>query len=280
MNSSSSVVAIVTRARPHLWRSVCTGVLLMAALTSRADAETTAELDDAAARLQYAFYTGDAHALERVLLLIEGFESGGGLAAAKSYQLAYGHWKLAQLFLDPSAEERPGSTAKSPAAKSVQACIRHARAAIAQNATARNAGMAEAYAIEAACDGLSSSSRAMGPWPAACARNRSLRTAMSLAPDNPRVQLVDVLCARNAADIDPAPSDQLRAVVASFEAAPPAGSGEADWGHVEALTLLGASYLKRGDSLAARDALERALVLAPDYRLAQKLLQTAATRPQ
>jgi hypothetical protein len=32
--------------------------------------------------------------------------------------------------------------------------------------------------------------------------------------------------------------------------------------------------------VAARDVLERALVLAPDYRQAQKLLQTAANRPR
>ena len=44
--------------------------------------------------------------------------------------------------------------------------------------------------------------------------------------------------------------------------------------------MLGESYLQRGDPVAARDALERALVLAPDYRQAHKLLQTAATRPR
>jgi Tfp pilus assembly protein PilF len=49
---------------------------------------------------------------------------------------------------------------------------------------------------------------------------------------------------------------------------------------VEALTTLGETYLQRGDPVAARDALERALVLAPDYRQAQQLLQAAATRPR
>ena len=38
-------------------------------------------------------------------------------------------------------------------------------------------------------------------------------------------------------------------------------------------------YLQRGDPVAARDALERALVIAPDYREAQELLQTAADAP-
>jgi len=68
--------------------------------------------------------------------------------------------------------------------------------------------------------------------------------------------------------------------VSSFEGAPPARPGKPDWGQVEALTMLGETYLQRGDPVAARDALERALVMAPDYRQAQQLLQSAATRPR
>jgi Tfp pilus assembly protein PilF len=106
-----------------------------------------------------------------------------------------------------------------------------------------------------------------------------LRTAAGLAPENPRVKLVQAICA-SAKDPDPAATDRWRAVVASFEAAPPSRPGKPDWGHVEALTMLGETYLQRGDPVAARDALERALVLAPDYRQAQQLLQTAAARPR
>ena len=106
-----------------------------------------------------------------------------------------------------------------------------------------------------------------------------MRTAAGLAPDNPRVKLVQAMCAPSTA-VDPAAVDRWRAVVASFEAAPPSRPGKPDWGHVEALTMLGETYLQRGDTVAARDALERALVLAPDYRQAQQLLQAAATRPR
>lgn len=60
----------------------------LAAVAASAGAESPAEFDDAAARMQFAFYTGDSRALEEVLIEIAGFEVGGGLAAAKSYQLA------------------------------------------------------------------------------------------------------------------------------------------------------------------------------------------------
>jgi hypothetical protein len=137
--------------------------------------------------------------------------------------------------------------------------------------------MADAYAIEALCDNFSASSPGGGSI--GCARSKSLRTALSLGGENPRVHFVESLCSSDA-EGDPAAIDRWRAVVARFEAAPPSQPGKPDWGHAEALTLLGETYLKRGEMVAARDVLERALVLAPDYRQAQKLLQTAATRPK
>jgi tetratricopeptide (TPR) repeat protein len=106
-----------------------------------------------------------------------------------------------------------------------------------------------------------------------------MRTALTLGPENPRVHFINALCAPSE-EGDPVAIDRWRAVVAKFEAAPPSQPGKPDWGHAEALTLLGDSYLKRGEMVAARDVLERALVLAPDYRQAQQLLKTAAIRPR
>lgn len=265
MNCSSTTARVVHGGVRRSWQGSRVVAALFVTVGSIAGA-TTAELDDAASRMQYAFYTGDARTIEAMLTLIEGFDVDPGLAAAKSYQLAYGSWKLAQLYADP-AEERPRSNAKSLAAKTARACVQHARVVIRQDDSA-----AEAYAIEAVCDGFSPSSGR-----SACARSGSLRTALSLAPDNPRVQLIRSLC--SGAVADPGALDRWRAVVMAFESAPPSRSAASDWGQVEALTLLGESYLLRGDAVAARDVLERALVLAPDYRRAQKLLQGAAARP-
>jgi tetratricopeptide (TPR) repeat protein len=279
MNCSATIGRVVVRSMSK-WgaRALRSGLLLGAVFAPAAQAETMAEIDDAAARMQYAFYTGDARAIEEVLALIEGFEVEPGLAAPKSYQLAYGYWKLAQLYLEPQTEGRPHPTAnanavKSSAVKAAQTCAQHAKAGIQQDSR-----MAELYAVEAACEGFSTVARS-GGGSASCARSKSLKTALALEPENPRIKLIEALCATQIAS-DPASSDRWRAVVASFEAAPPSRPGKPDWGHVEALTLLGDSYLQRGDNIAARDALERALVLAPDYRQAQTLLQTAATRPR
>lgn len=243
--------------------------LLLAAAAS-ASAESTAEFDDGVARLQFAFYTGDSRALEEMLVELAGFEVDAGLGAAKSYQLAYGNWKLAQLLADPQGE-RARAASKSSASKAAKSCVQHARDAI-----AKDPRMADIYAIEAVCDTFSPGA-ASGS--SACARNRSMRTALTLGAENPRVQFINVSCLPDG-EGDPAALERWRAVVAKFEAAPPSQPGKPDWGHAEALTLLGQSYLKHGEMVAARDVLERALVLAPDYRQAQKLLQTAANRPR
>jgi hypothetical protein len=236
-----------------------------------APAASTAEFDDVVARLQFAFFTGDTRALDEMLRELANVEVDGALTAAKSYQMAYGHWKLAQLLSDPESERAQAQIKTSPG-KAAKSCVQHARDAI-----AKDPRMADIYAIEAVCDTFSPNLATNGS--SACMRNKSMRTAMTLGGENPRVQFINALCSPDAAG-DPAAIERWRAVVAKFEAAPPSQPGKPDWGHAEALTLLGQCYLKRGEMVAARDVLERALVLAPDYRQAQKMLQTAANRPR
>ncbi|HEY0684920.1 MAG TPA: tetratricopeptide repeat protein [Steroidobacter sp.] len=243
---------------------------LLLAATS-ATAESTAEFDDAVARLQFAFYTGDSRGLEEVLGELGEFEVDAGLNAAKSYQLAYGNWKLAELLGNPQ-DERARTSSRTTASKAAKTCVQHARDAI-----GKDSRIADIYAIEAVCDTFSPGPAKNGS--SACARSKSMRTALTLGAENPRVQFINALCAPEV-EGDPAALERWRTVVAKFEAAPPSQPGKPDWGHAEALMLLGQSYLKRGEMVAARDVLERALVLAPDYRQAQKLLQTAANRPK
>ena len=104
----------------------CLLLPLLLATAAPVAAETTAELDDAVARMQFAFYTADTRPLEEMLSVLAGFEVDASLAAAKSYQLAYGNWKLAQLYSEP-LDERPRPNAKSNATKAAKACVQHAR---------------------------------------------------------------------------------------------------------------------------------------------------------
>jgi tetratricopeptide (TPR) repeat protein len=243
-----------------------------------AHADAVAELDDAAARLQYAFYTGDARDLEEVLALLDRLEASATLLPMKEYYSAYGNWKLAQLHAQESTRGSAGASAsRSAAGKAAQACVKHSEAAIKGDAR-----LDEAHAINAVCASFGTGLNPLGqPSFGGCARSKALRTAQQIAPDNPRIMLIEAICLGGSdAAAATASFDKLRDTIRAFEAAAPSRPGRPDWGQAEALVLLGQSYLQRGDSLAARDAIERALVLAPDYRKAQELLHPAATRPR
>jgi tetratricopeptide (TPR) repeat protein len=242
-----------------------------------AQADATAELDDAAARLQYAFYTADARHLEEVLALVDRMQIPSTLTAMKDYYAAYGQWKLAQLYSDDSVRGTVAGGARAAASKAAQACVKRS-----EEAFKLEPRMDEAYAINAVCAAFGPGLRLLDrPAFSGCARSKPMRTAQQLGADNPRVMLIEAIClGGNDAAASTAMFDKLRDALLAFESAAPSRPGQPDWGQAEALVLLGQSYLKRGDSLAARDAIERALVLAPDYRKAQELLQPAATRPR
>lgn len=252
-------------------RATFGAVLCMAAPCVPADA--ISDLDDAAARAQYAFYTADIRSLEEVLGLIDGLQVPPTLALMREYYAAFGSWKLAQLY----SEEAGGKpAARASLNKATQDCQRHAQAAIQLDPRS-----GEVHAIAAICGALAPGlTPTKGFARTNCSRSKSLRIAQELEPTNPRIKLVEVLCFDDRELAAAAYVQKLRATVDAFETAPPSRPGKPDWGQAEALLLLGQNYLQRGDLVAARDVIERALVIAPDYRRAQELLQTAATRPR
>lgn len=235
-----------------------------------AHSEAISELDDAASRAQYAFFTGDTRSLEEVIGVIGRLEVPESLTPMREYYAAYASWKLAQLYTDDPARPAGKSGTRGQAGKAAQGCVRHIGSALRLDPR-----MAEAHAIDAICSAL-----APGLTMTSCARSKALRTALELDPDNPRVLFIELLCSAEDGDAAFAQTEKLRTLVTAFESAPPSSPGKPDWGQAEALALLGQSYLQRGDPLAARDAIERALVIAPDYRKAQELLQAAAARPR
>lgn len=231
-------------------------------------ADGVSELDDAVARMQYAFFTAEARGVQEALSIVQRVQLPASMIGMKEYFTAYGQWKLAELHTDEAAAGR--REARGAAAKAAAACV-----VSAQDAQRLDSRFGEPFALEAICSSVASR---IGQG---CAKNSDLRTALELAPSNPRVLLIDAQCAAGADKPDSAATiERLRAVVQAFEAAPPSRPGRPDWGQPEALLMLGQAYLQRGDAMAARDVIERALVIAPDYRKARDALETAATRPR
>jgi len=234
-----------------------------------ASAATLAELDDTLARIQYGFLTSDARAIERALQDVASYDTEERLAPLRSYQLAYGHWKLAQVAA--RTEGAQARTRNAAAAKAARSCVEHAR-----DAYSLDERMAEAYALEAVCSDMPRGFLRMAGLTGSCARSRPLRTALTLEPANPRILLIEAMCTggKDAAG----GVARWRKVVDAFARASATSAGKPDWGEAEALVMLGEHHLQRGEVLAAREALERALILAPDYDAAKELLAATAQR--
>jgi tetratricopeptide (TPR) repeat protein len=133
---------------------------------------------------------------------------------------------------------------------------------------------AEAYALGTAC---TLAGREMSSMPFGGGRIGSrIDEAVKLEPKNPRVRLVEALAMfdRAGKDMDGknAALKRLRTVTTMFESARAGASTTPEWGAAEAYAFLGRALFDMRDVVGAREALERALLIAPDYAFARKLM--------
>jgi hypothetical protein len=210
-----------------------------------ASAERTPELLDLAARIHYGYYHGEARTLEVAQAGLDRLAESPEVL----YYRDFAALRRAQLGgLDHAHGER------------VEACAqREVMAGLAKRFAA------EAWVLAAACALLTGDEDRS---------EEALAMARGLDEDNPRIALVEAWALERAAGADSKRSaalgEKLTAVVAGFDAWTPS-IDDPDWGHAEALTALAATALARGQARAARDLIERALFLAPDYRAAMEL---------
>ncbi len=138
------------------------------------------------------------------------------------------------------------------------------------------ADFAEALALRAAC--LNAPLEA-GGGAAALAGYRArkdLERALQLAPHNPRVLLLDAM---SDYELPPAKGGnreralpKLRQSVAAFEAERSGTEQLPGWGAAEAWLLLARDLLDHGDAIGARDAVEHASLIAPQFAAARRLM--------
>jgi hypothetical protein len=213
-----------------------------------ASAEPTPELLDLAARIHYGYYHAEPRTLEVAQAGLERLSDSPEVV----YYRDFAALRRAQLgHLDRTALER------------VDDCVQRD---VAPGVAKRFA--AEAWVLAAACALVTGDEDR---------REEALAMARGSDEDNPRIALVEAWALERAADAAATPREALRekltAVVAGFEAWAPS-IDDPDWGHAEALTALAANALEQGQVRVARDLIERALFLAPDYRAAVDLRTT------
>jgi tetratricopeptide (TPR) repeat protein len=219
---------------------------------------------DIESRIQYGYYTEDPRSLAGVMDLLAPSDTE---SASKSYYAGLANYRLTQLM-----EPRDRSRAKETA----EACVHSLDGAL-----KINKDFADALALQSAClDVLA----ALDAWRTPFAASRSgtqIEKARHLAPRNPRVLLLDAVAVYDqpkgsAADKDRA-LNGFKKATAAFEAERQETEHAPGWGAAEAYVYLGRCYLDRGATLEARDALERALLIAPEFAEARRLMAKITT---
>lgn len=213
------------------------------------------DLQDFEARIDYGYFTEDAAALRNLIRDARASLEKGGDVAGAHYVLAFAQYRLGQVL---------ASRDQSAAAAAMSACVDEFDKAGEAGAAA------EDLALQAACYGQLAELRSLTALLNMRSSAARLEKARKLEPRNPRVALVEALEAQRRGEKATVLA-RVKVAVTLFDAAEPTPARH-NWGQADAWALLGNSLLETGDALAARSAAERALLIAPDYAEARRLL--------
>ena len=242
-----------------LVKTLCVGFgcALLSAAVQAAEKPNWLDLES---RIQYSYYTEDVRGLENVMELLGPSDSD---SAQRRYYAGLATYRASQLALNRD---------KSRAKDSAQACVDNLDAALKMQSDS-----AEVPALESACLELLAGLQA---WRAPFAASKSgslIEKARHAAPKNPRVLLLDALSLYErpkASDADRNRALQgFQQAAAAFEAERRETEHLPGWGAAEAYVYLAKCQLDRGAALPARDALERALLIAPEFAEARRLMK-------
>ena len=222
--------------------------LLTASVSIGIAREVDSDIRDTAARIDYGWFTAE---LGLIIAARDALQTGSG-DPWKSYLHAYASYRAAQLMqaqgvaIGPILDDCQGSADAAASDKDVEV---------------------EANVLQAACAALAAADEPLRSVFHQRRLRQALQHAHSLEADNPRLLLVTYLYARDTRE---GSQSALEAILAAYRD-PADRHAYPDWGQAEAVTELGALRLESNDLRGARDLLEEALILAPDYSAAVQL---------
>jgi tetratricopeptide (TPR) repeat protein len=240
-----------------------------AARDTRHEAELSA-WQDIESRIQYGYFTEDARALDSLRQQLPAEDAADKL---KSYYTGLLAYRLIQLTVRSDETGKPVAEAtKARTRELLDRCIESLDGAL-----KIEKDFAEALALQSACRGMAAD---LESWRVPFAATRSgteIKRALELEPANPRVLLLQAMVEYERSRVAGEKTQdkalqELKKAVAGFEAERQDVDRVPGWGAADAYFLLARIYYERGDAVTARDALERALLLAPEFAQARRLL--------
>lgn len=225
------------------------------ALSSVASADVTDDLTDLAARIDYGYYAREASIVEGARDALAELTGNHPLL---DYFRGYAALRLAQV---DGPQTRRGE-------RGVEDCLRFGTAA----AEHESAG-AEAWVLVAACSAMAADASPLLAVRHQRRYEHAIGRARAADPENPRLLLIEALGVEAEQDSAATRSPRmamLEEALAAFDLWPKPFDLP-NWGEAETLAELGQAHLNRGDARAARDYIERALLIAPDYEQALAL---------
>jgi len=236
-------------------------LLLGAAVVARAQ-----EGGDTQARIDYAYQTEDVNSLANLVQNLTAQVKSDAGDIALRYHLAHAQYRFGQL-----AVERHTRGAEA----AFSDCIDELKPVIETNVKS-----AEGMVQQSACYlGLAD----LRMLEAVLLRTRAadrLKSARKLEPRNPRAVLLSAMQEMHHAKAGSPESQrgfaELQLAAQLFEQSSGTSLDAPGWGHAEAYLALGRELQIRGDHLGARNWIEKALLAAPDYKIAQRQLALLA----
>ena len=216
---------------------------------------------DLQAQIVYAFHTEDNNGLEDLVQELRAQVKTEAADAALRYDLAHAQYRLGLLYAQSHAHDPQASFA---------GCIDELKVALEQDVKS-----AEALTLQAACYlELAKQRKLQAVILHSLALDR-LNAALGLAPRNPRAVYFAAMDALDRAKPGSAEQQrafaQLQLAAQLFEQASATRDDAPGWGHAEAYLALGRELVSRHDLLNARNWIEKALIVAPDDKAAQRL---------
>ena len=243
--------------------------LIVPALLLFAAAAGAQEGGDYQAQILYAYQTEDTNTLVNLIQDLAIQLKADGADASLRYHLAHAQYRRGLLAGAKNARE---------AEAALSDCIDQLKPLLSQDTVS-----VEALILQSACYAGLADHRTLEALLLRSRSDERLKAALKLAPRNPRAVFLSSMEGLNRGQ--PGSADrqrafaQLKLAVQLFDASSATSVDTPGWGHAEAYLALGRELMSRGDQLGARNWIEKSLIVAPDYKAAQRQLALLVRRP-